>query len=44
MTPRCLLSGGDAARLQPHLGLPAEVVPMLVLEGVARVAAEETTE
>ncbi|MFN3750244.1 MAG: type III pantothenate kinase [Thiobacillus sp.] len=42
--PRCLLSGGDAARLHPHLGVPAEIAPMLVLEGIARVAAEETTE
>ena len=41
--PRCLLSGGDAAHLLPHLGLPAEIAPKLVLEGIARVAAEETT-
>lgn len=43
MAPRCLLSGGDATRLQPHLGLEAEIAPMLVLEGIARVAAEEDT-
>lgn len=44
VAPRCLLSGGDAARIRPHLGLPAEVVPALVLEGIERVAAEENME
>ncbi|MEW5967951.1 MAG: type III pantothenate kinase [Pseudomonadota bacterium] len=44
VAPRCLLSGGDAERIRPHLGLPAEIVPTLVLEGIERVAAEENTE
>ncbi|MFP5409452.1 MAG: type III pantothenate kinase [Gammaproteobacteria bacterium] len=44
VAPRCLLSGGDAERIRPHLGLPAEIVPTLVLEGIERVAAKENTE
>ncbi|HMM46347.1 MAG TPA: type III pantothenate kinase [Thiobacillaceae bacterium] len=40
--PLCLLTGGDAETLLPHLPLPAEHVPALVLEGIARVAAEES--
>lgn len=32
--PRCLLTGGDAASLLPHLGVAAETVPALVLEGI----------
>jgi type III pantothenate kinase len=36
--PHCLLTGGDAGMLLPHLGMPAEHVPALVLEGVDRVA------
>jgi type III pantothenate kinase len=32
--PRCLLTGGDSDLLLPHLGLPAELVPALVLEGI----------
>lgn len=43
VAPRCLLSGGDAERIRPHLGLPAEIVPALVLEGIERVVAEEGT-
>ena len=43
VAPRCLLSGGDAERIRPHLGLPAEIVPTLVLEGIERVAGEEGT-
>ena len=33
--PRLLLTGGDAAELEPHLAAPAEVVPDLVLAGLA---------
>jgi type III pantothenate kinase len=36
----CLLSGGDAAELAPHLALPHRVVENLVLEGLARIAEE----
>jgi type III pantothenate kinase len=39
--PRCLLTGGDAAMLLPHLDLTAEHVPFLVLEGIDRVAKED---
>lgn len=42
--PRCLLTGGDAALLRPHLGLDAELVPGLVLEGIDEVATTETRE
>jgi type III pantothenate kinase len=38
--PHCLLTGGDAAVLMPHLDLPAEHVPFLVLEGIDRVVKE----
>lgn len=41
--PRCLLTGGDADLLLPHLGLPAEQVPALVLEGIACVARERVS-
>jgi type III pantothenate kinase len=40
-TPQCLLTGGDAAMVLPHLGLAAEHVPLLVLEGIDRVVREE---
>lgn len=36
----CLISGGAALQLLPHLDLPAREVPNLVLEGLARVAME----
>lgn len=39
--PRCLLTGGDAAVLAPWLELAVEIVPALVLEGVAHVANGE---
>lgn len=42
MPPRCLLTGGDAETLLPHLTLEAEHVPALVLEGIERVAREST--
>ena len=32
----CLLSGGAAAELAPHLGVPYRLVDNLVLEGLAR--------
>jgi type III pantothenate kinase len=38
--PHCLLTGGDAGMVLPHLALPAEQVPALVLEGVDCVARE----
>lgn len=38
--PHCLLTGGDAETLLPHLTVPAEHVPALVLEGIERVAGE----
>lgn len=38
--PQCLLTGGDAELLLPHLGVQAEHVPALVLEGIDRVAGE----
>jgi type III pantothenate kinase len=37
-TPICLLTGGDVAMLLPHLDMPAELVPSLVLEGIDCVA------
>lgn len=33
--PHCLLTGGDAEMLLPHLAVPVEHVPALVLEGIA---------
>lgn len=40
MPPQCLLTGGDAEMLLPHLSVHAEHVPALVLEGMERVAGE----
>lgn len=37
-TPRCLLTGGDAGMLLPHLTVPVEQAPALVLEGIDCVA------
>lgn len=42
--PRCLLTGGDAGVLAPWLELAVEIVPALVLEGVAQVANGEKFE
>jgi type III pantothenate kinase len=42
--PRCLLTGGDADKLMPHLALSVEHVPALVLEGMERVAKEDEAE
>lgn len=36
--PRVFLGGGDAARLEPLLGMPVEMSPKLVLEGLAVLA------
>ncbi|HUO96331.1 MAG TPA: type III pantothenate kinase [Steroidobacteraceae bacterium] len=38
VAPRLLVTGGDAALLEPYLSSPAEVVPELVLTGLAIVA------
>jgi len=42
-TPRILLTGGDAERLRPELAHPAEIVPDLVLAGLAVFAGEART-
>jgi type III pantothenate kinase len=36
---RCLLTGGAAARLQPHLSIPVQVVENLILDGLVRYGA-----
>ena len=36
----CLMSGGNAGALQPHLGIPAVEAPNLPLEGLLRIARE----
>jgi type III pantothenate kinase len=41
--PKCLLTGGAAELILPHLSMPAEGVPLLVLEGMACVARERDT-
>jgi len=41
-TPICLLTGGDAEIVLPHLSVPAEWVPALVLEGIDCVARRGT--
>lgn len=38
--PHCLLTGGDAGVLLPHLAVPTEHVPALVLEGIDCVTKE----
>lgn len=42
--PQCLLTGGDASWLIPHLDLAVEYAPLLVLEGIDRVAKEDLAE
>ncbi len=42
-TPHCILTGGDAETLLPHLAMAVEHVPALVLEGIDRVATEDKT-
>ena len=37
---RCLLAGGNAARIQPLLGIPCQRADNLVLRGLARIANE----
>ena len=39
--PLCLLTGGAAEMVLPHLAQPVEHVPALVLEGIDRVAKED---
>ena len=41
-TPICLLTGGGAETVLPHLSVPAEWVPSLVLEGIDCVARRGT--
>ena len=36
----CVLAGGAASRIAPHLGIPVRVVDNLVLEGLVRIAEE----
>ncbi|HET7767086.1 MAG TPA: type III pantothenate kinase [Burkholderiales bacterium] len=36
----CVLAGGAADRLAPHLGIPVRVADNLVLEGLVRIASE----
>lgn len=38
ISPACVITGGAAETLLPHLTVDAEHVPMLVLEGIERVA------
>lgn len=40
--PLCVLSGGGAALLAPHLNLEVKVVDNLVLEGLLTIAGDET--
>lgn len=42
--PSCLLTGGDAGMLLPHLNVPALHAPALILEGIDRVAKEEASQ
>ncbi len=39
-SPHCLMTGGDAAYLLPHLDMPVEWAPLLILEGMERVTRE----
>lgn len=43
-TPHCILTGGDAKDLLPHLTMAVEHVPGLILEGMACVAREDIAE
>lgn len=42
--PACLLTGGDAASLLPHLAVSAELAPQLVLEGIDWSSREDGAE
>jgi type III pantothenate kinase len=39
--PLCLLSGGAATELAPHMGLPYRLIDNLVLEGLARYSRQQ---
>lgn len=43
MPAHCILTGGGASSLLPHLSLPVELVPALVLEGIELVSRESET-
>jgi type III pantothenate kinase len=36
----CVLAGGAAPRIAPHLSIPVRLVDNLVLEGLVRIAEE----
>jgi type III pantothenate kinase len=40
--PACLITGGDADWLLEHLNMDARIEPMLVLDGLLRIAEEES--
>jgi type III pantothenate kinase len=40
-SPACLITGGDAKWLHEHLNIDARIEPMLVLDGLLRIAEEE---
>ena len=40
--PKCIISGGAADEIAPHLTAPVEVVDNLVLEGVLALAEGST--
>lgn len=42
MLPLCILTGGDADKLLPHLAMAVEHAPALVLEGIDCMAGEDT--
>jgi type III pantothenate kinase len=42
LMPHCILTGGDADKLLPHLAMAVEHAPALVLEGIDCVAREGT--
>jgi len=44
MMPICLLTGGDAGMVLPHLSVPAEHVASLVLEGIDCIARRALSE
>jgi pantothenate kinase type III len=39
---KCVLTGGAAVRIAPHLGIPVRIENHLVLEGLVRIARENT--
>lgn len=44
VAPQCLLTGGAAKALSPHLTVAAEFVPALVMEGIDRVSRKRMCE